>query len=131
MISCIEVAEITQTLEITDFTWTSDPQNHCLLGSQNRVAVNFLNRYVIYWVGLGPCERARPEVAEYVLGKGIVRKGGGLPPLSANFFPLVFRKNSIIGKIGPIVSVRLAAFSQFFFYPSPNVCHLATCFTTI
>ena len=68
-------------------------------------------------MGLGPCERARPEVAEYVLGKGIVRKGGGLPPLSANFFPLVFRKNSIIGKIGPIVSVRLAAFSQFFFTP--------------
>ena len=37
--------------------WTSDPQNHCLLGSRNRVAVNFLNRYVIYWVG--PCERVR------------------------------------------------------------------------
>ena len=43
---------------------TSDPQNHCLLGSRNRVAVNFLNRYVIYWVV--PCERTRPELSEYV-----------------------------------------------------------------
>ena len=44
--------------------WTSDPQNHYLLGSRNRVAVNFLNRYVIYWVV--PCERARPQLSEYV-----------------------------------------------------------------
>ena len=41
---------------------TSDPQNHCLLGSRNRVAVNFFNRYIIYWVV--PCERARPELSE-------------------------------------------------------------------
>ena len=43
VISCIEVAEIIQTLKIADFTtyviWTLDPQNHCLLGSRNRVAV--------------------------------------------------------------------------------------------
>ena len=49
--------------------WTSDPQNHCLLGSRNRVAVNFLNRYVIYWVV--PCERARPELSEYVWQRGV------------------------------------------------------------
>ena len=48
---------------------TSDPQNHCLLGSRNRVAVNFLNRYVIYWVV--PCERARPELSEYVWQRGV------------------------------------------------------------
>ena len=48
---------------------TSDPQNHCLLGSRNRVAVNFFNRYVIYWVV--PCERARPELSEYVWQRGI------------------------------------------------------------
>ena len=49
--------------------WTSDPQNHCLLGSRNRVAVNFFNRYVIYWVV--PCERARPELSEYVWQRGV------------------------------------------------------------
>ena len=48
---------------------TSDPQNHCLLGSRNRVAVNFFNRYVIYWVV--PCERARPELSEYVWQRGV------------------------------------------------------------
>ena len=49
--------------------WTSDPQNHCLLGPRNRVAVNFFNRYVIYWVV--PCERARPELSEYVWQRGV------------------------------------------------------------
>ena len=48
---------------------TSEPQNHCLLGSRNRVAVNFLNRYVIYWEV--PCERARPELSEYVWQRGV------------------------------------------------------------
>ena len=48
---------------------SSDPQNHCLLGSRNRVAVNFFNRYVIYWVV--PCERARPELSEYVWQRGV------------------------------------------------------------
>ena len=48
---------------------TSEPQNHCLLGSRNRVAVNFFNRYVIYWVV--PCERARPELSEYVWQRGV------------------------------------------------------------
>ena len=48
---------------------TSDPQNHCLLRSRNRVAVNFLNMYVIYWVV--PCERARPELSEYVWQRGV------------------------------------------------------------
>ena len=49
--------------------WISDPQNHCLLGPRNRVAVNFLNRYVVYWVG--PCERACPELSEYVWQRGV------------------------------------------------------------
>ena len=49
--------------------WTSDPQNHCFLGPRNRVAVNFLNRYVLYWVV--PCERARPELSEYVWQRGV------------------------------------------------------------
>ena len=43
--------------------------------------------------------KSSTELGEYFyLGKdsktrvtGIVRKGGGVPPLSANFFPLVFR----------------------------------------
>ena len=39
VISCIEVAETTQTLKIADVIWTLDHQNHGLLGLRNRVAV--------------------------------------------------------------------------------------------
>ena len=43
--------------------------NVCLPGSRNGVAVDFFNSYVVYWVV--PCERARPELSEYVWQRGV------------------------------------------------------------
>ena len=75
--------------------WTSDPQNHCLLGSRDRVAVNFLNRYVIYWVV--PCERARPGPSEYVWQRGLGSLEGRVT--AGRSWPLFKKKRSFASKI--------------------------------
>ena len=89
---------------------TSDPQNHCLLGSRNRVAVNFFNRYVIYWVV--PGERTRPELSEYVWQRGVGSLEGRVT--AGRSWPFFQKKE----KAGGRRKKKLAGHQKFFYAKS-------------
>ena len=90
--------------------WTSDPQNHCLLGSRNRVAVNFLTRYVIYWAV--PCERARRELSEYVWQRGVGSLEGRVT--ASRSWPLFHKKK----EAGVRCNKKLAGHQKIFYVKS-------------
>ena len=71
MISCIEVAEITQTLKIADFTMKSRLRTLKITVYWGRgiASPSPLNRYGIYW--MVPGESLCPDGSEYVWQRGV------------------------------------------------------------